>query len=58
MENDEHKTYTTEEVANILKFTVVTIKRLIYKNEIHAVKVGGQWRIPSKEIDRLLNVVK
>jgi excisionase family DNA binding protein len=51
---DSHKTYTLEEVSKILKITVVTAKRLIYKNEIKANKIGGQWRISSKEIDRLL----
>lgn len=49
---------TTKEVAEELRVTVVTIKRMIYDGRIKAFKVGSHWRIPQEEVDRITNEFK
>ena len=45
--------YTIKEAADALKVSVPTVRRWIEDNTIEARKIGGRWRIPSSEIDRL-----
>ena len=49
---------TANEVADELRVTVVTIKRMIYEGKIKAFKVGNRWRIPQEEIDRITKEYK
>lgn len=48
------KLYTTEEVAKILKYDVQTIRKLIREDKISAYKVGKEYRIEEKSIDRFI----
>ena len=46
--------YTVKEVAETLKLNPETIKRMIYRKDLAAVKVCGSWRIEEDEIERLI----
>ena len=46
--------YTVKEVAAMLKLNPETIKRMIYRGDLQAAKVGRVWRIEETEIQRLL----
>ena len=45
--------YTLKEVASIFKCHVETLKRMIQRGEINAVKFGREWRITEEEVERL-----
>lgn len=45
---------TPEEAAEILRVHPETIMRRLRKGEIPAAKIGKQWRISRKTIDRML----
>jgi excisionase family DNA binding protein len=44
---------TPEEIADNLKYHIVSVYRLIYSKRIHAVKMGRVWRIPASEFRRI-----
>lgn len=44
------KLYTTEEVAEILKYDVQTIRRFIREEKITAYKVGKEYRIKEEDL--------
>lgn len=54
MATDE-QTFTLEEVARRLKLHPDTVRRMITKKQITAVKVGRVYRIRESEINRILN---
>jgi excisionase family DNA binding protein len=43
---------TVKQVAELLQVNPETVKRMIYRGEILAVKVGSRWRISKKEVER------
>jgi len=45
---------TPKEAAKYLGFHLVTIYRLLKKNEIPATKIGGQWRFKKDVLDNWL----
>ncbi len=45
--------YTTKEASKELRVTIDTIKRMIYRKELDAFKVGNRWRITEEEISRI-----
>jgi putative molybdopterin biosynthesis protein len=47
--------YTLEEVADILKVSVSTVRNLIKRGELKTVRVGVQLRVKKEELDRFLN---
>jgi len=47
--------YTVEEVADILKVSVSTVRRLIKEGQLKTVRVGIQLRITKEELDRFLS---
>jgi putative molybdopterin biosynthesis protein len=47
-------TYTVEEVASILKISEQTVRNLIKRGELKAIRVGGQFRITQEELNRYL----
>lgn len=49
---------TTRQVQDILKVDRITIYRMLSDGRLKGVKVGAQWRFPTKEIERLLGVRK
>lgn len=52
------QTYTVEQVAKLLGFHEVTIRRHLKRGVIKGVRVGdlGRWRVPLAEINRLTGV--
>ena len=49
---------TPKEAAKYLGFHLVTIYRLLKKQEIPATKIGGQWRFKKETIDAWLESSK
>lgn len=47
--------YTPREIAQILKISQTTVKRLLRQGLIRANKIGGQYRIIGHEILRLIS---
>jgi putative resolvase len=47
--------FTLAEVARHLKVTTWTLRRWIRRGELHAHKVGKQWRVRREEVERLLS---
>ena len=45
---------TVVEVANILRLNVRTIWRMLGDGRLKGIRLGGGWRIPKAELDRLL----
>lgn len=45
---------TPSEVAEALRITRQTVYALIEADAIDARRIGGQWRIPTSELERLL----
>ncbi|HOW58680.1 MAG TPA: helix-turn-helix domain-containing protein [Candidatus Omnitrophota bacterium] len=45
---------TPKEAAKYLGFHLVTIYRLLKKNEVPATKIGGQWRFKKDVLDKWL----
>ena len=43
--------YTLEEVAEILKVSVATVRKLIDDKDLKAFKVRGQWRVRKEDLD-------
>jgi excisionase family DNA binding protein len=50
----EEQVYSIEEAAQLLRVSIDTIRRMIKRGQIEAHQVGRQWRIPKREVDRLL----
>lgn len=55
MNIDKNQLYKTEEVAKILKTSVVTIKRYISSNKIPSIKFNGLRRIKGDDLQIILN---
>lgn len=53
-----HRFYTVEEIAKILKVNKMTIYRHIKAKKITAYKVGKDYRIEKKELGRFLKKVR
>ena len=53
--NNEEMVYTPEEVAKTMKVTGGTIRNLIKKGELFAIRVGDQYRIPHYVLDQWLS---
>lgn len=45
------KLYNVKEVAEMLGLNAETIKRYIYKKELKAYKVAGEWRVNKSDLD-------
>ena len=55
MEITNNQLYTTEEVAEFLKVSVITIKRYIADNRLPSIKFNGIRRIKGEDILRITN---
>ena len=52
MDNSKH--WTPEEIAEIFRVHVVTVRRWIAAGQLGAIRLpGGGYRIPQSELDRL-----
>ena len=58
MKINKNQLYTTEEVAKILKVSVITIKRYIANDKIPSIKFNGIRRINGEDLQRILNSKK
>ena len=45
---------TVEEVANILRLNVRTIWRMLKDGRLKGIRLGGGWRIPKEELEKIL----
>jgi len=45
--------YRIKEVAKILNFTERAVREWVRTGKIKAVKIMGEWRIPTEEVERL-----
>lgn len=54
MEKIDKQFYTSRELAEILGYNVMTIYRYIKANKLKAYKVGKEFRVDKKELDRFL----
>lgn len=48
------KVYSVKEVAQILQTTHQQVRRMIQNEELSAVKVGREWRIPAERLEEFL----
>lgn len=55
MDIEKNQLYTTEEVAEILKVSIITIKRYISKNKIYSIKFNGLRRFRGADILKIIN---
>lgn len=51
---EKEKTYTLQEVADILKVTRKTIYVNVYAGNIKAIKIGSKWRVTEEELQNIL----
>ena len=58
MKINKNQLYTTEEVANILKVSAITIKRYIANDKILSIKFNGIRRIKGGDLQKILNSKK
>jgi excisionase family DNA binding protein len=47
--------YTIEEVAQVLKVSVATVRRLIRSGRLEASLVGKQYRVSQEDLDKFLS---
>ena len=55
IEEDEKRTYTVDEIQDILSISRPTAYNLVKKNVFHSVRVGGHIRISKKSFDDWLD---
>lgn len=46
--------YSVKEVSDILKTTCQQVRKMIQNEELAAVKVGREWRIPAERLEEFL----
>jgi excisionase family DNA binding protein len=46
--------YTVSEIASILKVHDQTVRALITKRKLGALRVGGEWRISQEQFDQFV----
>ena len=49
-----HKFYTTEEVAAMLRLHVQTVRTLILKKRMGAIKIGIEWRVSEEDFTEFI----
>ncbi len=47
--------YTLDEVAEVLKVSVQTVRRLVEEKELKAFRVRGQWRVRKEDLEEFIN---
>ncbi len=55
MDIGKDQLYTTEEVAQILKISVITVKKYIAENKISSIKFNGLRRFRGRDILDIIN---
>lgn len=54
MSSEDVKVYSVKEVAKILQTSRQQVRRMIQNEELAAVKVGREWRIPAERLEEFL----
>ena len=54
MQETQYKLLTVKEAAHLLGVSRETVRRWIYKQVIHAVRVGRNHKIPERELQKLV----
>ena len=54
MSTEGVKVYSVKETAQILKTSRQQVRRMIQNEELAAVKVGREWRIPVERLEEFL----
>ena len=54
MSTEGVKVYSVKEVAQLLKTTCQQVRKMIQNEELAAVKVGREWRIPVERLEEFL----
>jgi excisionase family DNA binding protein len=54
MEQTQYKLLTVKEAAFLLGVSRETVRRWIYRQVIHAVRVGRNHKIPERELQKLV----
>lgn len=49
------RVYTTEEVADALRVSVFTVRRLLNSGRLHGFKVGKDWRITESDLQAFID---
>lgn len=47
--------YLIKEIAEKFRMSEHAVRRAIKAGDIQAIKIGGGWRIPQSEVDRILS---
>ena len=55
MNTDGLKVYTVKEIAQILQTSRQQVRRMIQGEELDAVRVGREWRIPEESVKSFLD---
>ncbi len=55
MKIDKNQLYTTREVAEILRVSIITVKRYIAEDKIPSIKFNGLRRIKGNDMLKILN---
>jgi len=58
MRINKNQLYTTEEVAEILRVSIITVKRYIAKDKIPSIKFNGIRRIKGEDLAKILKTKK
>ena len=52
----EEKVYTVEEIAELLKVKVYTVREWLRTGKLKGFKMGGRvWRVKESELDKFIN---
>lgn len=54
MSSEARIVYSVKEVSKILKTTCQQVRKMIQNEELAAVKVGREWRIPAEKLEEFL----
>jgi excisionase family DNA binding protein len=49
-----HKFYTTEEVAEMLRLNVQTVRNLLLEKRIGGIKIGKEWRVSEEDLTEFI----
>lgn len=56
--NSNNVFYTVQEVASLLRLSVLTIYKYIKDGQLEAVEFGGHYRVPNAGLEEFINIHK
>ncbi len=54
MKIDKNQLYTTQEVAEFLKVSAITVKRYISQDKIQSIKFNGLRRVRGSDLEKII----